>query len=179
LKNHWLIALNIAFFAILTSLLSALQTSLWFQVLGPFPPPQFWIVILTYSILNRHLWEGVLMTYILTLVIASFTAYPIENFLLVNMGCLMFISFIKNRIYLSSPTYFMLMSGSTLLVYDILFTILSQFADKNPIHHPAVFDWIISLLLTMLASLPLYRFLKWVDNWTDRNETAETTSGMI
>jgi hypothetical protein len=179
LKNHWLIALNIALLIIFAILLSALQTSLWLQVLGPFPAPQFWIVILCYAVLNRHLSEGILITYLLTMAVSSFTVYPAENLLAVNMGCLMFIVFIKNRIYWSSPNYFMLMSGATLTVFYFLFFILSQLVDANPIRSPALFDWIISLLLTMLISLPAYRFLKWFDKMTDRDETAETTSGLI
>src|SRR4051812_33316997 len=94
---------------VICELICAFQTSLWMQVLGGFPPPLMWIVLLTYFCLHRHIWEGVLMTYLVTLVLCSFTAEPFEHLLLANLICLVFILLVKNRIYWSSTNYFMMM----------------------------------------------------------------------
>jgi hypothetical protein len=177
-KNHWLIALNMIAFVAFAAIACAFQTSLWMQVLGGFPPPLFWIVLMTYIILHRRMWEGVLLTYVLTFVLSAYTAEPFEHFLLNNMICMVFILIVKNRIYWSSPNYFMLMSAATTALHFLLVLILSQFLDKNPLRSPEVFHWMLSFLITMLLSLPLYHFLKWFDDLTKRDETAESTSGL-
>lgn len=148
------------------------------QVLGGFPPPFFWMIIMIYSILHRHVGEGVLIVYLFTFTLSAYTALPFEHFLMNNMICLILILFIKNRIYWSSPNYFMLMTGTAMGLHFALTLILSQFLDKNPLRSPELFGWSISFLMTILFSTPLYRFLKWWDRLTDRDEMAESTGGL-
>jgi hypothetical protein len=179
LKNNWLIALNMILLVVFTELICAFQTSLWMQVLGGFPPPLMWVVLMTYVVLHRHVWEGVMMTYILTFVIGSFTAEPFEHLLLANLVCLIFILLVKNRIYWTSTNYFMMMSGATTILHFVLVVVMSQFLDHNPLRSPEFFQWMISFLLTLLVSLPMYWFLRRLDSITQRDETAESTGGLI
>lgn len=179
MKNQWLLALNIVALLVLTDLLCALQTSFWMQVLGAFPPPQFWLIILTYSVLHRHIGEAVLMTYLITFVLAAYTAEPFEHFLAANMCCVVFILTIKNRVYWPSPNYFMMMTGGAAGLHFLVFMILSQFLDRNPLRSPELFQWVVSLLMTTLFSLPLYSMLKWFDRLTQMDETAESTGGLM
>lgn len=178
MKNHWLIALNCLVLLAFTNIMCAFQTSFWMQVLGSLPAPILWIVVMTYVILHRHLGEGVFMTYLITFILCAYTAEPFEQLLMANMVCLIFIQLVKNRIYWSSPNYFMLMAAATAGVQFLLILVLSQFLDHNPLRSPEFFHWTISFLLTMLVSLPMYRFLKWLDRVTQRDETAESTSGL-
>lgn len=179
MKNHWLTALNILGLVVFTGAMTAFQTSLWMQVLGGFPPPFFWLVVLTYVILHRHVGEGVLMVYLFTLTLSAYTSLPFEQFLVANMTCLVLILMVKNRIYWASPNYFMLMTaGATGLHFFLVFS-LSQILDHNPLRSPELFSWTISFLMTIVTSIPIYRLLKWWDRLTDRDELAESTGGLV
>jgi hypothetical protein len=178
-KNHWLSALNIIGLVVFANVLSAFQTSLWMQVLGGFPPPFFWIVVLTYVILHRHVGEGVLMIYLFTLSLSAYTSLPFEQFLVSNMVGLVLILLVKNRIYWSSPNYFMLMTAGGTGIHFVAIFVLSQFLDRNPLRSPELFSWTISFLMTILVSIPLYRILKWWDRITDRDELTESTGGLV
>lgn len=179
MKNNWLIVLNLIAIVVLTDLICALQTSLWMQVLGTFPPPMLWLPVMTYVILHRPIWEGVFMTYVLTFVLCAYTAEPFEHFLLANLLSLVFVLLIKNRIYWSSPNYFMLMTATSLLLHFLLIFILSQFYDHNPLRNPELFHWMISFLLTVLVSVPIYRFLKWLDKISQREESTDSIGGLV
>lgn len=179
MKNHWLTALNILGLLVFSNLLTAFQTSLWMQVLGGFSPPYFWLVVLTFAILHRHVGEGVLMVYLFTLQLSAYTSLPFEQLLVNNMTCLVLILLVKNRIYWSSPNYFMLMTGAATTLHFILTFVLSQFLDHNPLRSPEWFNWALSFLMTILVSIPIYRFLKWWDRLTDRDELAESTGGLV
>lgn len=144
-------------------LLTAVQTSLWFLVLGHFPAPMFWLVALVYGSVTRPLWEATLVTYLLCLSVAPFTAFPLGPLLIFCLALMLFMFFIRERVFWGGPTYFMLMVGATSLSAPILFWIVSRWHDKNPLFLPGVFDWLISGCLTTVCSLPLYRIYQWFD----------------
>jgi hypothetical protein len=178
-KNQWLIALNIIAVILFTDLACAFQTSLWMQVLGNLPPPMIWLPVLTYVILHRHIGEGVFTVYLITFVLCAYTVEPFEHLLLNSMVCLVFILVIKHRIYWASPNYFMLMTAAATGLHFVLFAFLSQFLDRNPLRSPEFFHWVISFLLTLLASLPIYRFLRWLDRLSGRDDVMESIGGLV
>jgi len=149
------------------------------QVLGGFPPPFFWLVVLTFVILHRHVGEGVFTVYLFTLTLCAYTSLPFEQLLVNNMTCLVLILLVKNRIYWSSPNYFMLMVGAATGLHFSLTALLSQFFDHNPLRSPELFSWALSFLMTILSSIPIYRLLRWWDRLTDRDELTESTGGLV
>jgi hypothetical protein len=146
-----------------TVILSAAQTTLWFLVLGHFPAPMFWLIILVYLSVTRPLWEVTFMTYLLSFAIAPLTAAPFEAVLIFCLSLMLLIFAIRERVFWGGPTYFMLMVGGASLAAPILYWIVSRWLDKVPIYIPEVFDWLISGCLTTLFSLPLYRLYQWYD----------------
>jgi hypothetical protein len=158
---YWLLSLFLMVFTAV--LLTAAQTGLWYLVLGRFPAPMFWLVILVYVSVTRPLWEATLMTYLLTLVNAGFTAFPFEAMLIYSLMLMLLIFMIRERMYWGGPTFFMLMVGAASLSAPILFWMTSRWFDRNPIFIPDIFDWLIAALLTAIASLPLYRLYAWYD----------------
>lgn len=158
---YWLLSL---FLIISTAMvLDAVQSSLWYLVLGRFPAPMFWLVILVYCTVTRPLWEATLMTYVLCVVNAAFSILPFESLLVSSLILMVILILIRERAYWGGPTYFMLMVGAATLSSPVLFWLTSRWFDKNPIFIPEIFDWLISALLTMLASLPIYRLYSWYD----------------
>lgn len=159
------------------SLLSAAETSLWFLVLGRFPAPMFWLVVLVYISVTRPLWESTLLTYLLSLVISSYTAFPFEQFLVYNLLLMVTLVLIRERVFWGGPTFFMLMVALASLAAPIVFWIVSRGFDKNPVAIPQLFDWLISALLTVLFSLPLYRIYQWYDKIGSQDAGAESRVG--
>lgn len=143
--------------------LTAAQTSLWVLVMGNFPPPLFWLMMLIYVAITRSVPQAIMYFYLLTLVISSFTAFPFEHFLLMNMIMLILLLIVKGRIFWPGTTYFVLVCGAFSLVAPLLLWILSRFLDKNPLFVPAIFNWLISALMTMLAGMVLFNVLQWFD----------------
>jgi hypothetical protein len=132
-------------------------------VFGRFPAPMMWLVVLVYMTVTRPLWEATLMTYILAFVFSSFTVFPFEAFLVYSLMLMLVLILLRERMFWGGPTFFMLMVGVASLSAPILFWICSRWFDKNPVFIPDIFDWLISALLTVLASLPVYRLYQWFD----------------
>ncbi|MBX3022362.1 MAG: hypothetical protein KF799_11875 [Bdellovibrionales bacterium] len=158
---YWLLSLFLMVFT--CALLSAMQTSLWFLVFGRFPAPMLWLVVLVYCSVTRPLWEAAMMAYLLTFALAAFTALPFEALLIYSLLMMLVLILIRERVYWGGPTFFMLMVGVATVSAPVLFWLTSRWFDKNPIFIPEIFDWLISALLTMLASLPIYRLYSWYD----------------
>ena len=158
---YWLLSL---FLMLATNLLfDATQTSLWFLVFGRFPPPLFWLVVLVYMSVTRPLWEAALMTYLLSFINAGFTAFPFEAVLVYSLLLMLILFLIRERVYWGGPTFFMLMVGAASASAPILFWLTSRYFDRNPVFIPEILEWILSALLTLLASLPVYQLYAWFD----------------
>ncbi len=103
------------------------------------------------------------MTYLLTFVQASFTAFPFEALLVYSLLLMVILILIRERVFWGGPTFFMLMVGVASLSAPILFWIASRWFDRNPVFIPQIFDWLLGALLTLLASLPIYALYQWID----------------
>jgi hypothetical protein len=168
---HWLIALALLTLTVLG--LEAAGTSLWFLVLGSFPAPMFWLITLVYVSVTRPLWEATMITYLICLVSAPFTVFPFEGFLIYSLMLMGFIMVIRERVFWGGPTYFMLMVALTSLSAPILFWLDSRWFDKNPLHFPRIFEWLIAGLLSTLFSLPLYRLYQRLDRFANQDAGSE------
>lgn len=177
MKIPWYWLLGIVLMIATVVVLSAAQTSLWFLVLGRFPPPMFWLIVLVYVSVTRPLWEATMMTYLLSLTMIPFTASPLEEVLVFCLLLMVFIFLIRERVFWGGPTYFMMMVGGSSLVAPIFYWFVSRWLDKTPIFIPEVFDWLISACLTTLFSLPLYRLYKWFDQVASQDAGAEGRVG--
>lgn len=158
---YWLLSLILMIFT--AAFFSAVQTSLWFLVFGRFPAPMLWLVVLVYMTVTRPLWEATLMTYFLAFVYSSFTVFPFEAFLIYCLILMLILILLRERMFWGGPTFFMLMVGVASLSAPITFWFCSRWFDRNPLFIPDIFDWLISALLTVLASLPVYRLYQWFD----------------
>ncbi len=163
MKIPWYWALSLFLMLATAALFTAFQTSLWFLVLGRFPAPMLWLIILVYMSVTRPLWEATLMTYLLTFVFSSFTVFPFEAMMIYGLLLMLSLILIRERVFWGGPTFFMLMVGVASLAAPFLFWLCSRWFDKNPLFIPEVFDWLISALLTMLFSFPVYRLYQFYD----------------
>ena len=163
MKIPWYWGLSLILMLATAAIFTAFQTSLWFLVLGRFPAPMLWLIILVYMSVTRPLWEATAMTYLLVFIYASFTVLPFEAMLIYCLLMMLILILIRERVFWGGSTFFMLMVGVASLSAPILFWLTSRWFDKNPVFIPEVFDWLISALLTMLFSFPVYRLYQWYD----------------
>lgn len=163
MKIPWYWLLSVLLILATTMVLNGLQTSFWFLLFGSFPPPLLWLVVLVYISLTRTLGEATLMTYLLSFANSSFSAFPFEAMLVYCLGLMILIILIRERMFWGGPTFFMLMVGCASLSAPILYWVTSRIFEKNPVFIPVAFDWMISALLTVLFSLPLYRLYQAID----------------
>ena len=163
---------------ILTAMvLSAAQTSLWFLVLGHFPPPMFWLIVLVYVSVTRPLWEATVMTYLLSLTMVPFTAAPFEAVLVFCLLLTVLIFLFRERVFWGGPTYFMMMVAGTSLAAPLIYWAVSRWIDKSPLSIPDIFDWLLSGCLTALFSLPMYRLYQWFDHIASQDAGTESRVG--
>jgi hypothetical protein len=170
---------NYLVFVIALLLLAALQSSLWLQLFGWFPAPQLWMPILVFWVLYRELWEGVLMVYLLTVVLSGFTALSFPHFLAVNLLTCLALVFAKRRVYWAGATFFMLATGACVAFFIFFSLLVSWRYDNNPVQDVSVFGWLMTLLLTMLVSLPLHFVFSWFDRFTHKEHPTEAGTGIL
>jgi hypothetical protein len=163
LKIPWYWALSLFLMLATAAVFNAFQTSLWFLVFGRFPSPMLWLIVLVYMSVTRPLWEATLMTYLLTFVFSAFTVFPFEAMLIYGLAMMVTLILIRERVFWGGPTFFMLMVGVASLAAPVFYWLCSRWFDKNPLFIPEIFDWLISALLTMLASFPVYRLYQFYD----------------
>ncbi len=170
---------NYLIFAVAAILLTALQSSLWLQLFGWFPAPQIWLAILTFWVLYRELWESVLMMYVLAVVVSAFTSLPFAHLLAINILTCLSLSFTKKRIYWAGSTFYMLACGAAVFALFFFTLLVSWRYDRNPIRDISVFGWLITVLLTMLVSLPLHSVFGWIDRLTNKEHPTEAGTGVL
>lgn len=179
MKNFSKYAINYLAFLIAFIFLGAFQTSLWMQLFGWFPAPYLWLTLLVFWVLNRDLWETIVMTYIIAAGAQGFTVIPFAHMLAICLLTVTAILVVKRRVYWEGSTFFMLASGAAVISFLIFSLLISWRYDQNHIQDITAFDWIITPLLTMFFSLPLHRLYMLLDRVTDKDRPTEGGIGII
>ena len=178
MKRRGLVIANYLVFLGLTLFLISIQISLWPQLFGDFPAPQFWITILAYWVMGRHLIEGLAMTYFLSFLIGALTAMPLNLILTINM--ILFCSgfLLKRRIFWVGPAYLMVLSGLGSLLFPIVHFIISWFFEANPIRFPEIFHWSVVCLFAVFWSPVLLIIFRALDTLTSKELSSEAGAGV-
>lgn len=158
--------INYASFLIFAVIVVSLQTSLWLQVFGFLPPPYLWIPILCYWAITRHWVRGLIMSYLLSLVLQTFTSISLEMifFSVISLYVIMYL--LRDRLLWRGHVYFSFSCFIATLLHPILVFVFSHIVDIQPVREFHFFGWILSSLLTALAAFPFYTFLLWLDRIT-------------
>ncbi len=173
MKIPWYWILSVLLALIVAAVLNGLQSSFWYLLFGSFPPPLFWLIVLVYMSVTRPLWEATLMVYLLSLVNSAFTVFPLGAILVFSLMLMISLVLIRERVYWGGPTFFMLMVGAASMAAPIFYWLMSRWFEPNPVGVPQIFDWLISGLLTMLFSFPIYRLYQLVDMVAAQDAGAE------
>ena len=176
MKERTLLVTNIALFAFAVLVLGTLQTSLWFQIFGYFPAPALWIPVLVYIALFRSTFETVVFSYITGFVLSTMTAIPEGLLMSVCLALALTVQVVKRRIYWPSASYFMMICGSSALVFHIYHWGSTFLIEENPLTSPQVSAWLIEALLTPLVAPVIFPLLQFFDRITAREQSADIAS---
>lgn len=179
MKERYQLLVNIILFLGTALFLAILQSAIWFQFFGSFPPPLFWLPPLIYLSLYRHPREGLLVAYLILFTLTTLTGihvgFLLLSFLWVYTGIIMF----KTRVFTTGPRYFCLVNGSAALALPIVQYTLSFVFEEQAIANPEIGSWILSAILTPIPAYPLYKLLTFFDRVTDKEQLIETREERI
>lgn len=173
----WRRLLLLLFLCLLTIVFGGFQTSAWYLLFGNFPPPQLWLVLLVYVAITKPLGPALILTYALSLCNSAFTALPFGVLLLLSLLTVIALIYIRTQFYWGGPAYFVVIVGATSFIWPVAMWIASRVYDANPITIPAIWDWLISTLMTALVSPPLYATLEWVERRWGEDRSGEIQLG--
>lgn len=179
MKGKSKIFVNYILFALTTLLLTGLQTSLWPNYMGGFPAPHIWIPTLVYWSLYRSTTETVLMTYLISLIVAPMTAMPLGLLIFTNMLIVIGVLIFKIKFYQAGPLYYAFNVAAMTFCFVPSFLITTFLLD-NLYFSPNIefFDWIIKTILTTMFSLPLHSLFSFYDSYTSKELPTETGRGI-
>lgn len=179
MRERWLVVANLMLLLGSSLLLSALQSSFWFQLFGALPPPHLWIPLAVYLSLCRRPIEGIFTLYTISFIWMNLTVVPLGTFLFFVLGIHLAVQAIKQRVYWPGSTYFMIISGGAALLLPPYQLLLSLVFETQVLRGPDYISWILQALLTALFSLPIYPLLNWIDRITHKEQPAETGTHVL
>lgn len=175
MKKRILQFANLMLFLTAALLLGSLQTSLWFQMFGYFPGPAMWIPCLVYIALNRTTLEAILFSYVCGLALSAMTSMPEGILMTICLALVLSTQILKSRIFWTTSSYLMMVSGLAALFFHIYLLIASYVLGDTPLTSPNITNWLIEALLTPLVAPPLQPLFQWFDKITDREPPTEAS----
>lgn len=176
MKEKLLLGSNVALFVFAALVLGTIQTSLWFQIFGYFPSPAFWIPALIYVALYRSTMETVVFSYLVGFVLSTMTAMPAGLFMTVCLALSLSTQLIKQRIYWTASSYFMMICGVSAFLFHVYHWAATFLIGDIPLTSPQISDWLIQALLTPLIAPVLHPVFMWFDKVTDREHSNEVSA---
>ena len=173
MQQRWKDLINFAVFALFTVIVCGFQSSMWFQFFGYVPAPQLWLGVLAYWTINRKLWEGAVMIYIITLIVSSQSAVPPAILLTICVTLYVLGLTIKQRVYFPGPLYFMLMTAFYSFVFPVFHYFVSFLIEDNPVSSFYFFRWLSTWVLTGLFAFPLFFLVEWLDKKTQKEKLVD------
>ncbi|MCB0341924.1 MAG: hypothetical protein KDD59_06735 [Bdellovibrionales bacterium] len=170
---------NYGFFWICAIALTAFQSALWLQLFGYTSSPYAWITVLAFWSIYRSAVEGLAMAYLLTLTVAPFTAMSLDLILFSHVFLFFCSYMLRQRIYWTGATYFMLVCGFMAMLLPFAHLVGSWVLDDAESANFLFFEWIMRTLLTTLMGLPVYSLFVWLDRFTKKPLPQEARGDLL
>lgn len=146
--------------------LTAIQSGLWYKLLGGFPPPFFWILFLSYISIYRKAKDTFLLGIIGFFLLMHFTIAPYPLVFLISFILVLLLQKAKQRVFWQGPTYYLAASSIATLAFILLYYFVSWSFEEAGF---AKIRWLflfLQWLLTTLISPFLYVLYQHIDKWT-------------
>lgn len=157
--------LNTSILFLILLFVTGIQTTLWFQFFGQFPPPHLWLIVIVYVILYRGARLSLFLTYLMGFSVLSLTATSM-GMLFVNLLILYaIISTLKSRFYWGGVGYFSLMCLIASFLFHFVYLVTSMIFEHQMAE---ILFWsrLGQGLLTPVVAIAFYPILKRLDQWT-------------
>lgn len=161
-RSTILLILKLATFTLVFYAFCAFQTSFWPFVLGTFPAPQLWLILVVFIALKWPTFRTIFFIYFLGLVLTRFSYVPLKMAWTSLLMLLFFVWIFKNRIHSTSLFYFSILVTGGSLFYSIGYILLSRWLEPVPtsIHF---LHRILEMGCNFLFSIPVYKLLDFID----------------
>jgi hypothetical protein len=166
MKQRYFIAANILVYAIITVLLSGLQTSLWLKVFGSIPAPLFWITLTVFWALRKNWQEGLIHIYLSSLILTQFSALSFGMVLALQLIIFFAAHIFRQRIYWPGLSYLLMVNALALLVFHVSHVVLSWIFERNPITSFGFIRGLLEFIYLPLIVHPLEMLYGFVERLT-------------
>lgn len=173
MKSQLLHISNIVLILTLGLLLASVQNTLWFQFFGQLPAPLMWTLPIVYLSLNRSSIEAVLTIYLYCFILGAFTLAPVGILMFIGLVSFIICQNIRRRIYWIGKTYGASLCAVLAFALPVLHFIFSAVFEANPIHHPAIYNWMLQPLASYLAGYFFFPALSFIDLATHKEQLVE------
>lgn len=162
---YFLFAIAILLLVMLTA---GFQTTIWYQVFGTLPAPQFWLAIVLYLFLYRKPKEALILSYLSVSLLFFFGWFPLGIMYFNVLALFVLIYIIKERIFWPGSGYFWVLTLVGTLLWHLVYVLSSLFFESQPLKTYDILDRLIQILLTPLVSTPLFYVLRWLEQLTEQ-----------
>ena len=181
-RSTILLILKLVVFTLVFYAFCAFQTSFWPFVLGSFPSPQLWLIMVIFIALKWPNIRAVLFSYFLGLIMTRYSYIPLKMAWTSLVALMLFVWIFKNRIHSTSLFYFSILATSGSFFYAVAYILISRWLEPNPT--PIFFlHRLLEMGCNFLFSIPIYKFLEFIDqrfesnpSWGPTTTTASTSS---
>lgn len=161
-RSSILLILKLVTFTVVFYAFCAFQTSFWPFILGTFPAPQLWLIMVVFIALKWPTFRTVFFIYFLGLIMTRFSYVPLKMAWTSLVMLIMFVWFFKNRIHSTSLFYFSILATSGSFFYSLSYILLSNWLEPAPtsiyfLHRT------LEMGCNFLFSIPVYKFLDFID----------------
>ena len=149
-------------FLILTILLSAFQSVIWYQFFGHFVAPYFSFILFTYFGLDKDSWRSLIYCYGIVYLNSFFTYSSIGMLYMSSMVSFVFLFLVKNRVYWPGPAYFTIMTSAGLFLFHLTY-IITSFTSESHTTPLMIFQRLAQIAMTSLCAYFFYEIIKKLD----------------
>ncbi|MFN3454629.1 MAG: hypothetical protein ACK41T_06670 [Pseudobdellovibrio sp.] len=162
-KKNLLLSLRLFIFTLVFFAFCGFQTSGWNFIFNSLPSPQLWLIFIVYIGYKWSQKLAVSYIYFLGFILTFYTYAPLKMVWMTLFALVLFIWFFKNRIHSNSLFFFSVLVTSSSLFFTLAYIIISGWLESNstPIHFV---HRLLEIGLNFLFSLPVYKFLHFIDN---------------
>lgn len=140
----------------------AVQTTVWPDWLGTFPPPPLWLLIIVWLSLYRPEMSTVLFLYALGLLASSFTAMPLKMMLFTILIVHIAVAVARERVFWSGLGYFVLAGTSAVAVFHVAYFILSHILEPEPASW-LIWERLVQVLLAIPFAGVVYTVMEFIE----------------
>lgn len=169
-KSTILTILKFTTFTLVFYAFCAFQTSFWPFVLGSFPAPQLWLIMVVFIALKWPNIRAVFFIYFLGFIMTRFSYIPLKMAWTSLVALMLFVWIFKNRIHSTSLFYFSILATSGSFFYAICYILLSRWLE--PSTTPVFFlHRLLEMGCNFLFSIPVFKFLDFIDQRFESSPT--------